>query len=76
VASDRLVFKLWDANTASSDELIGSMVFSIKELIACPGPTFNWINVYGAPLGYSGENTQKMNNNPELASTWKGRVLV
>jgi len=52
------------------------MVFSIKSILECEQPTFNWINIYGAPVGYSGENTNKMNNNPEYASTWKGRVLV
>ena len=35
-----------------------------------------WRNVYGAPLDVSGENTDKMNANPEIASTWKGRVLI
>jgi len=52
------------------------MVFSIKDILECEQPTFNWINIYGAPLDYSGENTRKMNNNPEFASNWKGRVLV
>jgi ribosomal protein L35AE/L33A len=27
-------------------------------------------------MGVSGKTTQRMNNNPELASLWKGRVLV
>jgi len=27
-------------------------------------------------LDKSGENTAKMNHNPELASTWKGRILM
>ena len=35
-----------------------------------------WKNLYGSPLGVSGENTNKMNDNPELASTWKGRTLI
>lgn len=35
-----------------------------------------WINLYGAPVGRSGSNTNKMNENPENASTWKGRILV
>jgi hypothetical protein len=52
------------------------MIFSIKDILKCETPTFNWINIYGAPVGYSGDNTTKMNNNPEYASTWKGRVLV
>lgn len=76
VASDRLVFKLFDHNNAGSDELVGSMKFSIKDIISCKVPTFNWINLYGAPPGYSGGNCDKMNNHPEHASCWKGRILV
>jgi hypothetical protein len=40
VASNRLVFKLFDYDSAGSDELVGSMVFSIKDIISVPGPTF------------------------------------
>lgn len=35
VASSRLVFKLYDADSAGSDELVGSMVFSIKDILDC-----------------------------------------
>ena len=35
-----------------------------------------WKNLYGSPLGVSGENQVKMNENPDLASTWKGRTLM
>jgi hypothetical protein len=34
------------------------------------------VNIYGSPLETSGDHTDLMNNNPEVASTWKGRVLV
>jgi hypothetical protein len=44
-------------------ELVGSMAFSLKELITEAGSTgfYKWYNVYGSPLGVSGENTDKMN---------------
>jgi hypothetical protein len=32
--------------------------------------------VYGSPLGHSGTTTDDMNSNPEVASTWKGRILM
>ena len=35
-----------------------------------------WTNLYGSPLGCSGANTNLMNDNPEMASTWKGRLLM
>lgn len=38
--------------------------------------SYDWKNVYGAPVGCSGKITDKMNLNPELASFWKGRILV
>lgn len=76
VASNRLVFKIFDYEQAGSDELVGSLKFSIKDICACKEPTFNWINIYGAPLDCRGSNTDKMNNHPEYASAWKGRVLV
>ncbi len=37
---------------------------------------FFWKNVYGAPLDCHGNNTDLMNSNPELASMWKGRILM
>jgi hypothetical protein len=76
VASSRLIFKLYDYDSAGSDELVGSMVFSIKDIVNIAGGEFNWINLYGSALGCSGKNSDRMNNNPEYASTWKGRILV
>lgn len=74
-ASDRLIFKLYDHNTVT-DELVGSIKFSIKELMKAENPVYKWVNVYGAPKGVSGKFTDEMNNNPELATTWKGRILI
>jgi hypothetical protein len=37
---------------------------------------FFWKNIYGCPLSCSGTNSDMMNSNPEVASTWKGRVLM
>lgn len=35
-----------------------------------------WFNIQGAPLNKTGVNTDLMNNIPELASTFKGRILL
>jgi len=36
-----------------------------------------WKNIYGSPLGiFQGPLKSAMNNNPDLASTWKGRILM
>ena len=60
------------------DELVGSLKFSLKEIIKATkdAPVYRWVNLYGAPLGVKGKNTDNMNNNPEFASSWKGRILI
>lgn len=60
------------------DEIVGSMYFSLKQLIGDSGENgyLKWYNLYGSPLGCSGDNTKKMNKFPEFASTWKGRILM
>lgn len=37
---------------------------------------YDWKNVYGSPLDVSGKVTKRMNENPEIASLWKGRILM
>ena len=32
--------------------------------------------MYGAPLGKSNKAAEQMNENPELGSAWKGRILM
>ena len=67
--------KLFDEDQFA-DEIVGSIIFNLKECISSRNGMFFWKNIYGAPVGKSGDNTNKMNNNPELASTWKGRILM
>ena len=35
-----------------------------------------WKNIYGAPVDVSGANARNMNENPEMGSLWKGRILI
>ena len=61
------------------DEIVGSMIFSLKKLIAdgsVPGGRFFWHNLYGGHNGYSGKVSDMMNDNPELGSSWKGRIMM
>lgn len=58
------------------DEVVGSILFNLKECIGPLNGKFFWKNIYGAPVDKSGENTDLMNSNPEGASTWKGRILM
>lgn len=77
MATDRLVLKLFDEDKIS-DEIVGSMYFSLKKIINHPDPEgiLLWKNLYGSPLGVSGSHSKQMNEEPENASTWKGRILM
>ena len=59
------------------DEVVGSIVFNINDFIdtELDGQIF-WKNIYGAHPHVSGANTDRMNENPEIASAWKGRLLI
>ena len=35
-----------------------------------------WVNLFGAPKGYSGTNYDKMNQDPSMATAYCGRILV
>lgn len=37
---------------------------------------FFWKNVYGAPMDKTNKAAKNMNENPELGSFWKGRILM
>ena len=73
--SGRLVMKLYDEDKLG-DEIVGSIIFNLKDCIEKRNGLFFWKNIYGAPLDKSGENTNMMNSNPDIASTWKGRILM
>jgi len=71
----RLSFKVWDEDQFS-DDVVGAFDLNAKDIIGFKNGTFFWKNIYGAPLGYSGKNRENMNENPEIASFWKGRILM
>lgn len=78
LASDRLLLQLHDEDKLTS-EIVGSMYFSLKKLISegdVPGGKYFWQNLYGAPIGYSGTVCDMMNDQPELGSQWKGRIMM
>ena len=73
--SSRVVMKVMDKDLVK-DEVVGSMLFNMKECMKELNGRFFWKNIYGSPLNVSGPNAELMNSNPEVASTWKGRVLM
>lgn len=75
IMSGRVVMKVFDEDKIN-DEIVGSLLFNFKDCIGSKNGTYFWKNVYGSPLGCSGDNTATMNANPDLGSTWKGRILI
>jgi len=59
----RLSFKVWDEDTIS-DDVVGAFELNSKDIIGNKNGLFFWKNIYGAPLGYSGKNVDRMNENP------------
>jgi len=66
-----------DEDDIGADEMAGTLTFSTKELIeGKKNNLFLWKNIYGSPLNQSNSKFKKMmNEHPEYASNWKGRVL-
>lgn len=79
LASDRLLLQVFDEDNVA-DEIVGSMFFSLKKLVKegeeNQGGKFFWHNLYGSPHGYSGSICSAMDENPELGSSWKGKILM
>ena len=80
VVTDRMLLEIMDHGTII-DEQFGSIVLSIKKLMAMfkeSGTTslYMWENIYGAPDDTKGDVAEKMNDNPEMASHWRGRMLL
>jgi len=71
----KILMKVYDEDSVR-DDLIGSIQFDIDYMLKNLNGEFFWKNIYGAPLGVSGEVTRQMNNDPDVASTWKGRILI
>lgn len=75
-----MLLEIFDYNTIS-DTQIGSLVLSIKKLVAKLAENetttmYMWENIYGAPPETDGDVADKMNDNPEIASHWRGRMLL
>lgn len=78
VLADRLVIEIFDHNTFQ-DQQIGSLILSAKKLLAegsKEGGFYTWVSLFGSPADNTGDEADKMNSNPEIASDWKGMVLL
>ena len=72
------MLEAYDSNL-TGDVKVGSLLFSAKQLISegeKEGGFFIWRNMNGAPIENNNEHADKMNESPDLASDWKGFVLL
>lgn len=73
-------FSVNDWDPIGGDEVVGHFVLqNVAELAKTRGGKPFWVNLYGAPVrGCSNNSTAavRMNQNPALASTYRGRVLL
>jgi hypothetical protein len=68
-----------DSEDLGYHETAGSLALYTKEIIerGKNEDIFVWKNIYGSPLGQSDSKYKRqMNEEPEYASQWKGRVLM
>jgi hypothetical protein len=77
LVSGRIAMSVYDRDT-TVDDLVGSMSFDVQQIIkdSKGGKPWFWKDIYGAASGVSGSDTDKMNCVPEIASHWKGRILM
>ena len=68
---------------ALTSNLVGSIVLSVSDIIESnsDGGHAHWQNIYGAPTSSGAPGADQaakvlMNENPDTASLWKGRILM
>jgi hypothetical protein len=76
VISQRLVFSVWDYDMVGKDEIVGSFEVNVNDIIASKYNEFRYIHLYGAPMNVNNTFSKKMDENPEVGSLWRGRILV
>ena len=59
-----------------SDDVVGAFDLQSADIIGKKNGQYFWKNIYGAPLDTSGKAAEAMNENPDIASLWKGRILM
>lgn len=74
--SEKIIFQVFDKDAGSGDDLIGSFEVNILDIIDKKYVNPVYVNIYGGPINTEGKFAKAMNENPEIGSNWKGRVLI
>lgn len=73
--STQLVLSVWDYDKVGDDDIIGTLRLHWKDIVDKKYADYTWLNIYGAPLKVYGKHTDNMNEEPRIASNWRGRIL-
>ena len=73
--SSKLVISMMDDDPLRN-EAAGCLVFEFKKIEHGEFSNYFWRNLYGAPAGCDNAHAKTMNNVPEAASAWHGRILL
>jgi len=76
VVSGRVKVAIWDHDLGSKDDFVGELFFEFEEIMKGKLEKLFWANIYGSPPGALGDWAIKMSSEPELATFWRGRVLL
>ena len=75
--SQKIILTIKDYDSASHDDLIGSIELNIHDIVDLNMyEDFQYFNIYGSPLNSDSKMCTLMNNNAEIGSKWKGRILM
>ena len=75
--SQKVIFLIKDKDI-DNDDLIGSIEIDIGDIIGNVNKyqEFKFIDIYGAPYNKKGKIFDLMNQNSEIGSKWRGRILL
>jgi hypothetical protein len=76
VISQRLVFSVWDYDMVGKDEIVGSFEVNVNDIINNKYSDFRYIQLYGPPMNVSNKFAKSMEENPEVGSLWRGKILI
>ena len=74
--TSNLILRVWDHDIPDGDDLVGTLKFLYEDIVEGLYENYFWMNIYGAPKQLDNEEATKMNTMPELASAWRGRILL
>lgn len=78
VISQKILLSVWDRDEIQykGDDIVGCFEINVKDVMLNKYSDFTFINLYGPPMESSGVFRDKMINNPEIGSCWRGGIMI